>query len=729
MIRKTTNNTIWASGRQLALLIPLFLLGGCTAQEDVTEAQQGAYGTLAVDEVVTLADGASTRADATPAVTAPPTGSSIGVFRQADTYYTTASNNVKYTLATDGKWKVDPTGADILLGANDSRALLYAYYPNNGKIAVAADNVSVTMGSRAYDTDYDLSYMAAGSAVATDAGGLVYNFHPGVSFTMKRAYTQLAVSLTRGADYGGVGAVTAVSLTLQGGGKLYSSGTQNIATGAYTAGTADVDKITYTVPANTKITTASKTAIVSQLLPPGKNGTVSSLTLTVTVDGVTTNATISTDDLALEAGKRYVVKATINYNGLAAFIKTTDWDSQTAWNEEATFVPEIPPVDLGLPFVIAPGNLTAVSNGSGYTYSIAEDQGYYSGDGSGGDYYCWNTLYPNLDNEMQTAWDDARDACRQIDGGEWYTPSIEQWRLMLGKGSVWGTYAAGSGTKNGYYIGTSSIPSEAEQNKFLFLPASGVRYVGNSWSGDDNTMAYYWSSTVDDAGYNAAFAIFFVEPEISEQTTDRYGGFSLRCVKDKPIEHAIDINLDFYIADGNLMATSDGAGGYTYAFAEEQGYYGGDGSQTDYFCWNTLEPTGQIAQSSWDDARDPCRKIGDGNWYTPTQAQCQALVGAGNVWGKDIYTMQDGTTKNGRYFGTTTVPSKADQNKYVFLPAAGYRYGSSYLKAGTHGYYWSATLYASSTDEAHDLYFYSSGCLVDSYRRNYGFPLRCVRDK
>lgn len=301
----------------------------------MAEHQESGNGALAVREVVTTEAGST----ATRAAAAPPTGSSIGVFRQTDSYYTTASNNVKYTLGSGGKWAVVTAGTDILLGANDSRALLYAYYPNNGKIAVAADNMSVTLGSRAYDTDYDLAYMAAGNAVATDAGGLVYNFHPGVNLPMKRAYTQLAVSLTRGGDYGGTGTVTAVSLALNGGGKFYSSGTQNIATGVYTAGTANVDKITYTVPANTKVTTTARTATFAQLLPPGKNGTVSSLTLTVTADGVTTNTTISTADLAMEAGKRYLVKATLNYYGLAASIKTTDWDSQTAFDEDLGFVP------------------------------------------------------------------------------------------------------------------------------------------------------------------------------------------------------------------------------------------------------------------------------------------------------------------------------------------------------------------------------------------------------
>ena len=726
MIRKSTYNNLVTSGKRLAFLLPVLLLSAC-ASEDMAEHQESGNGALAVREVVTTEAGST----ATRAAAAPPTGSSIGVFRQTDSYYTTASNNVKYTLGSGGKWAVATAGTDILLGANDSRALLYAYYPNNGKIAVAADNTSVTLGARAYDADYDLAYMGAGNAVATDAGGLVYNFHPGVSFTMKHAYTQLAVSLTRGGDYGGTGTVTAVSLALNGGGKFYSSGTQNIATGVYTAGTANVDKITYTVPANTKVTTTAKTATFAQLLPPEKNGAVSSLTLTVTADGVTTNTTISTADLAMEAGKRYLVKATLNYYGLAASIKTTDWDSQTAWNDEATFVPIIPPIDLGLSFVVASGNLLAASNGlGGYTYSFAEDQGYYSGDGSDGDYYCWNTLDPNLTHVVQPAWDDARDACRQVDDGKWYTPSMDQWKLMLAKGTVWGAYAAGSGTKNGFYIGTTSIPAESNRDKYLFLPATGARYGGDDdWSGV-NTKAYYWSSTT--TGSNSAHSLFFVKDVIAEEGgTDRYYAFPLRCVKDNPKpEHAIDIGLDFYIADGNVIATKQAGDTYKYTFANEQGHYDLNGSSSsEYFCYNTLDPTIVGAnQKTWDDACDPCRKIGDGNWHTPTRAQLQALVDAGNVWGENIYTMKDGTTVNGRYFGTTTAPAKEDQDKYVFLPAAGIRYSDSFPTLGKEGNYWSCSKVDDSTSVM--IEFTSSSARVYLY----GYPqdgqsIRCVYDK
>lgn len=208
-------------------------------------------------------------------------------------------------------------------------------------------------------------------------------------------------------------------------------------------------------------------------------------------------------------------------------------------------------------------------------------------------------------------------------------------------------------------------------------------------------------------------------------------------MENPPVPHAIEVEgLDFYVADGNLRAIKQADGTYEYAFAEEQGYYSGvndaayDPAGGDYFCWNTLDPNlTDENQTEWKDERDPCRQIDGGQWYTPTEAQLQALIDAGNIWGESIYKMKDGTKVNGRYFGTSTVPSEADQDKYVFLPAAGYRDGSSYNGTGTYGYYWSGTLYTSDTNIAYDLYFRSGTCYVGGLDRNYGFSLRCVRNK
>lgn len=186
----------------------------------------------------------------------------------------------------------------------------------------------------------------------------------------------------------------------------------------------------------------------------------------------------------------------------------------------------------------------------------------------------------------------------------------------------------------------------------------------------------------------------------------------------------IDTGLGFVVATGNVVATKQADGTYTYAFAKEQGYYGGNGSQTDYFCWNTLEPTGQVTQTSWDDARDLCRKI-SGGWYTPTKEQLQALIDAGHVG--STYTMKDGTKVNGRYLVTSTVPSEVDQDKYIFLPTGGFRTGSSWRDVNVYGDYWSSTPNGSN---AYCFSFDNSGrCRMISYYSYCGMSVRCVRDK
>ena len=63
----------------------------------------------------------------------------------------------------------------------------------------------------------------------------------------------------------------------------------------------------------------------------------------------------------------------------------------------------------------------------------------------------------------------------------------------------------------------------------------------------------------------------------------------------------------------------------------------------------------------------------------------------------------------------------------VFLPAAGYRTGSSVYFAGSYGLYWSSS--PNGTSSAYNVYF-SSGDLnpAGSYSRNYGGSVRLVRD-
>ena len=66
----------------------------------------------------------------------------------------------------------------------------------------------------------------------------------------------------------------------------------------------------------------------------------------------------------------------------------------------------------------------------------------------------------------------------------------------------------------------------------------------------------------------------------------------------------------------------------------------------------------------------------------------------------------------------------------IFFPASGYWYDNILYIRGSYGYYWSSSLYSSSTDNAYELRFYSN--LVTSiYSRDryYGFPVRPVAEK
>ena len=112
-----------------------------------------------------------------------------------------------------------------------------------------------------------------------------------------------------------------------------------------------------------------------------------------------------------------------------------------------------------------------------------------------------------------------------------------------------------------------------------------------------------------------------------------------------------------------------------------------------------------------------------------------------DVWGvilfPDTYTHPDGVTTptgvnaagdtgwNGNNYSSADW-TKMESAGCVFLPAAGYREGSSAISTGIFGGYWSAT--PNGTDNAYGLYYYS-GYLdpVWNYGRSHGGSVRLVR--
>ncbi len=173
---------------------------------------------------------------------------------------------------------------------------------------------------------------------------------------------------------------------------------------------------------------------------------------------------------------------------------------------------------------------------------------------------------------------------------------------------------------------------------------------------------------------------------------------------------AVDLGLSVKWAATNVGANNpeDYGGYYAWGETEEKSNYSWDtyfDSNYGKYATNkktTLDPDDDVAHV----------KMG-GDWRMPTKAEQDELREKCSwIW----------TTYGGHNGYVVMGPS----GNAIFLPAAGYRLGSSLSSAGSYGGCWSSSLYESSSFSAYVLYF-GSGYVdwYDSYR-NYGFSVRGV---
>ena len=135
--------------------------------------------------------------------------------------------------------------------------------------------------------------------------------------------------------------------------------------------------------------------------------------------------------------------------------------------------------------------------------------------------------------------------------------------------------------------------------------------------------------------------------------------------------------------------------------------------------YNTSDTYGTIDNKTTLEASDDVATavLGSGA-RIPTKAEWQELLD--NTTAE--WTTQNGV--NGRKF-------TAANGNSLFLPAAGYRYGSSLDLDGSRGACWSSSLYESYPGGAWNMFFSSDGQYVGSSRRNrgYGQSVRAVRSQ
>ena len=147
----------------------------------------------------------------------------------------------------------------------------------------------------------------------------------------------------------------------------------------------------------------------------------------------------------------------------------------------------------------------------------------------------------------------------------------------------------------------------------------------------------------------------------------------------------------------------------------------------DYFAWgetspkeeyteeNSLTYGKQMSDISGNAQYDAATANWGGSWRMPTKAEQQELLN-NCTW---TWTTQNGV--NGYNV-------EGPNGNSIFLPAAGYRYGSSLNYAGSRGYYWSSTPYGfvGGYDSAYGLAFDSSNLSMNGYYRYAGRSVRPI---
>ena len=207
-------------------------------------------------------------------------------------------------------------------------------------------------------------------------------------------------------------------------------------------------------------------------------------------------------------------------------------------------------------------------------------------------------------------------------------------------------------------------------------------------------------------------------------------------------EQAIDMGLSVKWAPWNVGASKAEENGAYFAWGEintKETYYWGtyywmaegqsdwtninkyqikDGQTDGYWYDNVGEFIGD-GKSTLESEDDAATANWGSGWRMPTMAELEELMNEDNctwTWVENYH----GSDLNGYEVKSKTTAG------LLFLPAAGYRWGSLLCGAGGYGYYWSSELFSGYANYARSLDFYSSGRYSGGYGRYNGFSVRAV---
>ena len=153
----------------------------------------------------------------------------------------------------------------------------------------------------------------------------------------------------------------------------------------------------------------------------------------------------------------------------------------------------------------------------------------------------------------------------------------------------------------------------------------------------------------------------------------------------------------------------------TYSWSTYKWCRGSYDTQTKY-CTRSIHGTVDN-KTTLEAADDAARANWGGSWRMPTDAELTELREQCTwTW----------TTQNGIYGYKVTSKKSGYTNKSIFLPAAGYRLGSSLDRAGILGSYWSSSLYTGFPYRVWEMNLSSGSVYRLDEDRHYGKSVRPV---
>ena len=174
----------------------------------------------------------------------------------------------------------------------------------------------------------------------------------------------------------------------------------------------------------------------------------------------------------------------------------------------------------------------------------------------------------------------------------------------------------------------------------------------------------------------------------------------------------VDLGLSVCWAGWNVGASSPEGYGNYYAWGETT-------TKSDYSIRSYQYHNGSeyvnIGSKISGTQYDVARAQWGGSWRMPTKAEFEELINR-CTWTWTTYNNVNGYKVTG------------PNGNSIFLPAAGYRDGTELYNRGSHGRYWSGSLYESGQSDAYRLSFDSGGRGVYDYYRERGYAVRPVSE-